>query len=110
MAETKFERKVFSLCQQIPPGKVTTYQAIAEALGTKAYRAVGQALRKNPYAPQVPCHRVVAADVSLGGYMGKRSGAALEKKIRFLRKESIMIQDGKVLLGKHFWRLSHGRD
>ncbi|MBI1968673.1 MGMT family protein [Candidatus Woesearchaeota archaeon] len=111
MAETEFQRQVYALCRQIPPGKVTTYKAVAEALGTKAYRAVGQALRRNPFAPEVPCHRVIAADGSLGGYCGERSGAACEKKIHLLHEEGIMIQDGKVLLGKNFWGfLPHGRN
>ncbi|MDP3640290.1 MAG: MGMT family protein [Nanoarchaeota archaeon] len=82
MAETEFERKVYALCRKIPEGKVTTYKSIAEALGTKAYRAVGQALKKNPYAPQVPCHRVIATDGSLGGYCGERSGAAFKSLSR----------------------------
>jgi len=66
-----FNQRVWNLCKRIPKGKVTTYKLISEKLGTKAYRAVGNALRKNPYAPEVPCHRVVNSDGSVGGYKGK---------------------------------------
>ena len=74
MEKMTFSEKVYSLCRKIPLGKVTTYKEIATALNTEAYRAVGQALKCNPYAPQVPCHRVVSSNGSLGGFKGKRSG------------------------------------
>ena len=54
-----FNEKVWQLTKKIPKGKVTTYKLIAQKLKTKAYRAVGQALKRNPHAPKVPCHRVV---------------------------------------------------
>jgi methylated-DNA-[protein]-cysteine S-methyltransferase len=49
-----FAEKAYDLLRQVPAGRVTTYQEIAHALGTKAYRGVGQAMKKNPYAPEVP--------------------------------------------------------
>lgn len=57
------------LCKAIPPGKVTTYGAMASALHSSA-RAVGQAMRRNPFAPRVPCHRVIAVNLELGGFSG----------------------------------------
>ena len=67
---TLFRSKVLALCAQVPPGQVTTYKAIATALGS-APRAVGGALKRNPYAPlPVPCHRVVAASLGIGGFAG----------------------------------------
>ncbi len=61
-------------------------------LDTKAYRAVGTALNKNPYSPTIPCHRVINSDGSLGGYaFGK------EKKIKLLKEEGIKILKNKVL-------------
>jgi len=66
---TAFETKVYELCKQIPKGKVSTYGSMAKALGCGAPRSVGQALRRNPFAPTVPCHRVVAADRRLGGFL-----------------------------------------
>jgi len=67
---TDFQFRVYDLCRQIPAGKVSTYKAMADVLGSHP-RAVGQALRVNPFAPlPIPCHRVVAADGFIGGYSG----------------------------------------
>ncbi|MCY2951882.1 MAG: MGMT family protein, partial [Planctomycetota bacterium] len=66
-AGMSFNEKVWALTARIPEGKVVTYGDIARELGTKAYRAVGNALNRNPYAPGVPCHRVVGADGGLTG-------------------------------------------
>jgi len=82
--------------QRIPKGRVTTYSMIAKKLNTRAYRAVGNACRKNPYAPRVPCHRVVRTDGTVGGFGGKTSGKTVEKKIRLLRKENVEIKNGKI--------------
>ncbi|KDD76889.1 hypothetical protein H632_c75p1 [Helicosporidium sp. ATCC 50920] len=66
---TAFEQRLHAVCKAIPQGKVTTYGAMAKVLESSP-RAVGQALRRNPYAPVVPCHRVIAADLSIGGFKG----------------------------------------
>lgn len=82
---THFELSVYELCSKIPCGKVTTYGEIAKALGGGAQmaRAVGNALNKNPYAPMVPCHRVVRSDGTIGGFA---SGCA--------RKKEMLIAEG----------------
>lgn len=49
-----FAEKAYDLLREVPAGRVTTYKEIAHALGTKAYRGVGQAMKRNPYAPEVP--------------------------------------------------------
>ena len=49
-----FADKAYDLLRKVPKGRVTTYKEIAHALGSRAYRGVGQAMRKNPYAPEVP--------------------------------------------------------
>jgi O-6-methylguanine DNA methyltransferase len=68
---TEFSERVWKLVGKIPKGKVTTYGGIAGRLGRPgAGRAVGQALKRNPHAPIVPCHRVVKSDGGLGGYGG----------------------------------------
>ncbi|MBT3691257.1 MGMT family protein [Candidatus Woesearchaeota archaeon] len=87
-----FNDKVYSLCKRIPKGKVSTYREIAEALNCKAYRAVGNAMNKNPYAPVVPCHRVVKSSGEIGGFA---SGS--EEKIKILEKEGIYVSDGKIV-------------
>ena len=86
-----FNEKVWALCARVPPGRVTTYGEIARALGTRAYRAVGNALNKNPYAPQVPCHRVVGSGGDLTGF-----AAGLEKKRRMLHIEGVQLKNGRV--------------
>lgn len=93
---TPFQKKVYSfLKENVPRGKVTTYKALAKALKSSP-RAVGQALRRNPYAPSVPCHRVVASDRSIGGFKGKTAGRAVAEKISLLKKEKVAFQDNRV--------------
>lgn len=83
---TPFEKAVWKALLRIPPGKVKTYSGLAKEIGhPKAARAVGNALSKNPLAPLIPCHRVVAAS-GLGGYSG-----GLEKKRRLLEKEGVFL-------------------
>lgn len=83
---TPFQKKVYDYVRTIPEGKTATYKQVAAAIGKpKAYRAVGNALNKNPFAPEVPCHRVVRSDGEVGGFA---SGAA--KKIKLLKKEGAL--------------------
>jgi methylated-DNA-[protein]-cysteine S-methyltransferase len=93
----KFDESVWKLMESIPKGRVTTYGLIAEKLNTKAYRAVGNACRRNPYAPRVPCHRVVRSDGTVGGFGGKISGKTVEKKVKMLREEHVQIRNGKIV-------------
>jgi len=66
---TLFQKKVLLAAMEIPKGETGTYKWIAAKAGYPgAARAAGQALKKNPYAPEVPCHRVVRSDGSIGGY------------------------------------------
>lgn len=92
-AAMNFNQKVWALTARIPKGQVTTYAAIARALNSKAYRAVGQALHNNPYAPKVPCHRVVGSDGKLTGF-----AQGLPRKEQMLRREGVVIEQGKVPL------------
>jgi methylated-DNA-[protein]-cysteine S-methyltransferase len=92
-----FNQKVWAVTARIPHGKVTTYAAVARALGTKGYRAVGNALNRNPYAPAVPCHRVVGSNGSLTGF-----ASGLKKKQAMLLKEGIAMRGGKVDLSDVF--------
>jgi len=97
IAKISFPQQVYNLTQLIPRGKVTTYQLIARALNNeRAARAVGNALNKNPYAPEVPCHRVIRANGEVGGFA---SGQA--KKIAILKKEGIIINKHKIDLKKY---------
>ncbi len=89
---TSFQEKVYAECSKIPRGKVSTYNAIAKRLKSSP-RAVGQALKRNPYAPKVPCHRVIKSDGALGGYDGIMNNS---KKVRMLQSEGVIIKDNKV--------------
>ena len=90
---TIFEDKVYAACKQIPRGYVTTYKGLAAKIGhPNSYRAVGTALKKNPYAPIVPCHRVIAADCSLGGFYGSKSPETLKRKIDLLTEEGVKFE------------------
>jgi methylated-DNA-[protein]-cysteine S-methyltransferase len=91
-----FNERVWEKMRRIPRGKVTTYKELAKAMKTKAYRAVGNACRRNPYAPIVPCHRVVKSGGLIGGFGGKMSGKNVEEKAEMLRKEGVRVKDGKV--------------
>jgi methylated-DNA-[protein]-cysteine S-methyltransferase len=88
---TDFQHACYDLLKQIPTGKVTTYTEIAHALGTKAYRAVGTAMNKNPNLIVVPCHRVVNCDGRLGNYV-----FGCERKQQLLESEGVHVVDGKV--------------
>ena len=69
MQGTKFQLKVWKYLKTIPKGKVKTYKQVAIGINRpKSARAVANACAKNPYAPQVPCHRVIRSDGALGGY------------------------------------------
>lgn len=85
-------KKVYMLLLTIPKGKVTTYKAMGDALGSRAYRAIGRILGSNPWIPQVPCHRVVASTGHLNGY-----AKGVEKKAALLREEGIPIEHNRVL-------------
>jgi methylated-DNA-[protein]-cysteine S-methyltransferase len=88
---TIFQKAVWAATKKIPRGKVTTYAVIASLIGRpRAARAVGNALNKNPFAPKVPCHRVVKSDGSLGGFAG-----GTRKKKQMLEKEGVRIKKNK---------------
>lgn len=84
---TPFQRRVYLALLDIPHGQTITYGELARRLGCRSAQAVGQALKRNPFAPEVPCHRVVSADGSLGGYNGQRDGEELERKRQLLAAE-----------------------
>jgi methylated-DNA-[protein]-cysteine S-methyltransferase len=84
---TPFQRRVYLALLDVPAGTTITYGELAKRIGCRSAQAIGQALRRNPFAPDVPCHRVVATDGSLGGYMGDRDGEQIEYKRRLLETE-----------------------
>ena len=89
MNGTKFQLKVWKYLKTIPKGTVKTYKQIAIAIKKpKSARAVANACGKNPYAPKIPCHRVIRSDGGLGGYSGR---GGIKTKLRLLRSEKIHI-------------------
>jgi methylated-DNA-[protein]-cysteine S-methyltransferase len=92
-----FNQRVWAITARVPEGCVTTYAEIARALRTKGYRAVGNALNKNPYAPNVPCHRVVGSSGALTGF-----AAGLEKKAKLLAAEGISVKNGRAVVDSFF--------
>lgn len=90
-----FYNKVYSALRKVPRGKLTTYRNLAHSIKSKAYRAVGTAMNKNPYAfsdgGDVPCHRVVNSNGKVGKF-----ASGTENKINLLKREGIPIKDGKI--------------
>ena len=86
---TKFQVKVWKYLTKIPKGQVRSYSQVAKAINMpKAVRAVANAIGKNPYAPKIPCHRVIRSDGSLGGYSGR---GGIQQKLKLLRSEKVAI-------------------
>lgn len=95
-----FNEKCYDILRKVPKGKVVTYKQIASIMKTKAYRAVGNAMNKNPYAPKVPCHRVIKSNGEVGGF-----AFGTNKKIKMLKEEGIEIQSDKINLKKYQFKL-----
>lgn len=113
-----FNERCYSVLRKVPRGKVTTYKEIAKKLKSRAYRAVGNAMNKNPYSFLrisqeairnrrsvirgdskrnsgfflVACHRVINSNGKIGGF-----ASGTKKKVEMLRKEGVEIKDGKIV-------------
>jgi methylated-DNA-[protein]-cysteine S-methyltransferase len=99
---SSFNKKCYELLKRIPEGKVTTYKEMANALNTKAWRAVGNAMAKNKNLFVIPCHRVVRSDGSIGDY-----ALGPDKKSTLLEEEGVMILNGKVKdLDKYMYKFT----
>ena len=92
-----FDQRCHALLMQIPKGRVSTYGELGHALGTKAYRAVGQVLNRNPHLMKVPCHRVIKSNGEIGGY-----ALGADKKRELLLEEGVQEEtNGRILLSKY---------
>lgn len=96
--KTSFQKQVLGLLLQIPPGRYSTYGHLSQHLNSSP-RAVGNALRNNPFAPDVPCHRVLATGGGIGGFGGSwgkggKAGENDHEKKRLLNEEGVRF-DGK---------------
>ena len=84
---TPFQRRVYMELLNVPAGTAITYGELARRIGCRSAQAVGQALKRNPFAPDIPCHRVIAANGTIGGYFGKREGEMVERKRKLIEEE-----------------------
>ena len=83
----------YDLVRQIPPGKISSYGAVAKALGDNiASRAVGRMMNQNPNADTMPCYKIVHSDGRLGGF-----GLGTQDKIRRLQNDNVQVQQGKII-------------
>ncbi|MFC1454008.1 MGMT family protein [Verrucomicrobiota bacterium] len=98
---TRFQLHVYEATKKIPRGRVTTYKILTDYISAKgrrgSCRAVGQALRRNPFAPKVPCHRVIASDLSAGGFKGGSTVALIRRKLNLLGKEGVKFINGRLV-------------
>ena len=86
---TKFQVIVWKYLKTIPKGQARTYKEVAKAIKRPlSYRAVANAIAKNPYSPLIPCHRVIKSDGSVGGYSGK---GGVKTKVKLLKSEGILL-------------------
>jgi len=100
--------RVYDLIQQIPVGKVTTYKVICDTLGEGSPRSVGTALANNPFAPFIPCHRIIASNRTIGGFCGEKPKSGSKNrptmshcdwKLRMLRLEGVKFDHQGRLVG-----------
>lgn len=84
---TDFQRRVYLALLEVPRGQTISYKELGERIGCHSAQAIGQALKRNPFAPDVPCHRVIHSDGSIGGFHGQRDGEMIDKKRKLLEEE-----------------------
>ena len=88
-----FNERVYDLLRTVPLGKVTTYKELALAVHTKAYRAVGNAMRCNKDPVAIPCYKVVCSDGFVGNYSGP---GGMNKKIMLLKNDGIIVEKNMI--------------
>ena len=93
---TPFQKRVLLATCKIPKGQVRSYKWVAKEAGSpKSFRAVGQALKINPFPITIPCHRVVKNDCALGGF-----ALGAKKKEELLLKEGLTVAKGVVIINR----------
>lgn len=99
---------MYEAVKAIPHGRVTTYKEIRDMVGQGSARSVGRALKKNPFAPSVPCHRVIRSDLSIGGFRGRVTGSAVNRKIEMLEEEGVDFYNGRLSNPGDLWSKCRG--
>lgn len=101
---TAFENRVYDATSLIPRGCVSTYAIIGKIIGCRSAQAVGQALSRCPYeGSEVPCHRVIRGDLTLGGFGSQMDGPEMKRKIRLLAAEGTVFKDLKLVDPDRLW-------
>lgn len=90
---TEFQRRVYLALLEVPRGETITYKELGLRIGCHSAQAIGQALKRNPFAPEVPCHRVICSNGTIGGFHGQRKGEMIEKKKNLLAGEQAIRAD-----------------
>lgn len=100
---TPYRQRLYAALLSVPRGRFTTYAALSDFLISSA-RAVGNGMRNNPFAPKVPCHRVLASDGSIGGFGGSWGidGKNASKKFELLHQEGVKFDSSGKVRGPHF--------
>lgn len=100
---TPYRKRLYTILLSVPRGRFTTYAAMSDYLQSSA-RAVGSGMRNNPFAPDVPCHRCLAADGTIGGFNGDwgREGKYANKKLKLLREEGVRFDGKGKVVGQPF--------
>jgi len=102
-----YQQAILRILAEVPRGKVTTYGDLAKELSRRdpqwspsASRAVGTTMRNNPCGPQIPCHRVIKSDGTIGNFRGGAKGA-VDEKIQMLRDEGVTVTSGRIDLKEY---------
>lgn len=95
-ALSEFQISVYNALLVIPRGQVSTYRWLAKYIHCASAQAIGQALKRNPYAPEVPCHRIIKTDLTIGGFAGHTEGKEITRKRRLLKDEGVDFIDGRL--------------
>lgn len=93
---TDFQRRVYLALLEVPRGATISYKELGERIGCRSAQAIGQALKRNPFAPDVPCHRVISTNGGIGGFHGEREGEMIEKKLQLLKEEGATVKHDKT--------------
>ncbi len=88
---TDFQRKLYHALLDVPRGANISYKELGQRIGCRSAQAIGQALKRNPFAPDVPCHRVICSNGSVGGFHGQRDGEMIDKKLKLLKSEGVIL-------------------
>ncbi|KAM0705142.1 hypothetical protein Q7P35_007929 [Cladosporium inversicolor] len=105
---TPFRKQTLTLLCRIPTGRWSTYQAMSDYITATSHktcaRAVGNAMRNNPFAPEVPCHRILSSDGSIGGFKGDwgAEGKYAGQKKELLGEEGVRFDSRGKVKGQAF--------